>query len=194
MDSIECAKQKVRTIIAGSSVPEDPLHAENTLLWLLRLEPRADTALQLAALAHDLDRAREETKVQRADFAEYDAFKAAHADHGAAILRRILEACGVKAPIIEEACRLVRHHESGGDPRSDLLKEADSVSFFEVNLPLYYQREGREETMRRCVWGYHRLSPRTQKIVRQMTCADPDLTALLKAAIRQAGRNQVIPD
>jgi hypothetical protein len=31
MDSIDCAKQRIREIIADSGVPEDPRHAENTL-------------------------------------------------------------------------------------------------------------------------------------------------------------------
>ena len=51
MDSIDCAKQKIRLIIAGSRVSEDPRHAENTLEWLLHLDPHADDALQIAALA-----------------------------------------------------------------------------------------------------------------------------------------------
>ncbi len=68
MDNVDCAKQKIRAVIAGSRVPEDPRHADNTLEWLLRLEPDAGDALQLAALAHDIDRAIEETKVKRSDF------------------------------------------------------------------------------------------------------------------------------
>ncbi|MDL1957887.1 MAG: DUF4202 domain-containing protein, partial [Deltaproteobacteria bacterium] len=79
MTSVECAKQKIRLVVAGSLVPEDLRHADNTLEWLLRLAPDAGYALQLAALAHDIDRAIEETKVNRADFDDYNAFKAAHA-------------------------------------------------------------------------------------------------------------------
>ncbi len=107
MSSIECAKHKIRLIVAGSRVPEDSRHANNTLEWLLRLEPDADDALQLAALAHDIDRAIEDTKIDRADFDDYDAFKAAHARNGAKILRPILTACGVDLDIVDEACRLV---------------------------------------------------------------------------------------
>jgi hypothetical protein len=186
MDSIECAKQRIREIIADSRVPEDPRHAENTLKWLFRLETQADPALQIAALGHDIDRAVETRKVRRTDFNDYDAFKAAHARNGAAILREILNKCAVAKSVADEACRLVTLHEVGGDPRSDLLKDADSVSFFKVNMPLYYQREGWEETRRRCSWGYRRLSVRLKKIVRRLTYDDEALTRLLKEAIRQA--------
>ncbi len=186
MDSIECAKQRIREIIADSGVPEDPRHAENTLKWLFRLEPKADPAFQIAALAHDIDRAVETRKVRREDFTDYNEFKAAHARNGAEILRAILDKCGVAKSVADEACRLVTLHEVGGDPRSDLLQDADSISFFEVNMPLYYQREGWEETRRRCSWGYRRLSLRMKKIARRITYDDEALTRLLKEAIRQA--------
>ncbi len=150
--------------MSGSSVPEDPRHAENTLEWLLRLEPDADEALQIVALGHDIDRAVEARKVQRANFTDYDVFKAAHARNGAIILKEIMDEGGVPQDIAEEVCRLVCCHEVGGDPRSDLLKDADSISYFDVNLPLYYERNGWEETKRRCLWGYRRLSPRMKEV------------------------------
>ncbi|MBW1768809.1 MAG: DUF4202 family protein [Deltaproteobacteria bacterium] len=186
MDSIENAKKKIRDMIVGSKVPEDPRHAENTLEWLLRLDPKADQAVQIAALGHDIDRADEPRKVRRADYDDYDEFKTAHARNGAKVLRSLLDRCGVARPITEEACRLVTLHEFGGDSRSDLLRDADSISFFEVNMPLYYQREGRDETMRRCIWGYRRLSGRLKKIAKRITYEDETLTRLLKKAIQQA--------
>ena len=79
MNSLERVEQRIAEVISGSSVPEDPAHSRNTLEWLLRLAPQADTALRIAALGHDIERAVEARKVRRADFADYDAFKAAHA-------------------------------------------------------------------------------------------------------------------
>jgi len=183
MDSVDCAKQRIRLVISGSRVPEDSRHADNTLEWLLRLAPDADDALQLAALAHDIDRAINEVKVKRADFDDYDAFKAVHASNGAEILRPILTACGVEQHIVDEACRLVEVHEVGGDLRSDLLKEADGISYFDVNLPLYYQREGWEEAKRRSRWGYRRLSPRAQEIVRHIAYEEKALVRLLQEVV-----------
>jgi hypothetical protein len=183
LTNIECAKRKIRLIITGSRSPEDPRHADNTLEWLLRLQPNASEALQLAALAHDIDRAIAEIKVRRADFDDYDAFKATHARNGAEILRSILTACGVERTIVEEACRLVELHEVGGDRGSDLLKDADSISYFDVNLPLYYQREGLAETKRRSLWGYQRLSARARKIVENISYEEEVLTRLLREVI-----------
>ena len=189
MDNIDCAKQKIRAVIAGSRVPEDPRHADNTLEWLLRLEPDADQALQLAALAHDIDRAIEEIKVKRTDFDDYDAFKAAHAHNGAEILRSILIRCDVEGDIVDEACHLVEVHEVGGDPRSDLLKDADSISYFDVNLLLYYQREGWAETQRRSLWGYRRLTQRAQEIVKGIEYEEEDLISLMKTVFDRAEKS-----
>ncbi len=186
MRSIECAKQKIRLVIAGSQVPEDSRHADNTLEWLLRLEPHADDALQLAALAHDIDRAIEERKVKRADFDDYDAFKAAHARNGVEVLRPILTSCGVEQHIVDEACRLVEVHEVGGDFRSDLLKDADSISYFDVNLPFYYRREGWNEAKRRSSWGYRRLSPRAKEIVKHIVHTEEASVRLLREVIHES--------
>ncbi len=183
ISSVECAKQEIRLYIARSEVPEDPRHADNTLKWLLCLEPNAKIALQLAALAHDIDRADEEIKVRRAHFDDYDAFKAAHALKGAEILRPILTECDLEWDIVNETCRLVAAHEVGGDPRSDVLKDADSISYFDVNLPLYYEREGWTETKRRSRWGYRRLSPRAKEIVKHICYEEDMLMRLLREVI-----------
>jgi len=96
-------------------------------------------------------------------------------------------ACAVlPGPLLRRSDRLVTLHEVGGDSRSDLLRDADCISFFDVNLPLYYQREGWDESMRSCIWGYRRLSVRLKKITKRITYEDETLTRLLKMAIQQA--------
>ena len=192
MNNIESAKGKIREVIAASKVPEDPGHADNTLAWLFKLDPKTDPAMQIAALAHDIDRAVEARKVRRSDFDDYDVFKAAHAQNGAKILREILDDCQVAKDITDEACRLVTLHEVGGDSRSDLLKDVDSISYFDVNMPLYFQREGWDETKRRCVWGYRRLSSQGKEIVKGITYEKQALTRLLNEAIGQAEGKYVL--
>ena len=79
----------------------------------------------------------------------------------------------------------MRHHETGGDPRADLLKDADSLSFFQVNLPHYYARNSVEETRRRCLWGYRRLSEKQRRVVATFRYPDKTLESLLKAWIAE---------
>ncbi len=192
INSIACAKQKIRAIISKSGVPEDPVHAENVLEWVLKLKPDAEEALQIAALAHDIDRAVEKRKISRSDFNDYDAFKAAHAENSARILREILNGCRVEQTIIDEACQLVERHEAGGDLYSDLLKDSDSISFFEVNMPLYFQREGYEETLKRCIWGYQRLSSKMKVICQKMTYSHHSLVKILQETVHNtSGKDEI---
>jgi len=184
MSNLAAAKQAIIATIAGSSVPEDPTHAENTLEWLLKLNPHADDALQIAALGHDIDRACA-SKVNRAAYANYDLFKAAHAKNSAQILKELLEKYKVSASIIEKVVNLVVHHEVGGYPEADQLKDADSISYFDGNLELYYQREGWQETKRRAQWGYQRLSPKMKEVLREFHYKSQDLNRLLQEVISE---------
>lgn len=171
--------QRLHKIIAGSSVPEDLLHAENTLMWLLRFNPRASQALQIAAFAHDIERALENKKIRRTDFNNYDAFKSSHASNSSKILMEILTECDIHRAISLEACSLVSLHEIGGNANADLLMNVDSISYFDVNLPLYFQREGLDETLQRSVWGYKRLSERGGKIVKKLKYSEEILTRMM---------------
>ncbi len=186
MSSLERATQRIAEVIAQSTVPEDPRHSQNTREWLLELDPGADEALQFAALGHDIDRAVADRKVQRAEYSDYDAFKAAHARNGAQILTELLEECGINdAAFLREVHRLVCCHEVGGDPRSDLLVDADSLSYFDVNLPLYFARNSWEETQRRCVWGYRRLSERSLPLAVNLSYPDPELQRLVEESLAE---------
>ena len=173
--------EAIEKVIAQSSVTEDPIHSKNTLNWLLRLKPDADEALQIAALGHDIERAVEERKVKRQDFEDYDAFKQAHARNSASILRDLMLNNRISDPkFVGDVHTLVCRHEVGGDPRSDVLKDADSLSYFDVNLPHFYRREGWEDTLDRCLWGYRRLSENGKAMLHEIRHDDEDLREVLE--------------
>lgn len=189
MNSTERLRRNIESTIARSGVAEDPVHSKSTLKWLLKLKPDADEALQIAALGHDIERAVQQRKVRREDFPDYDRFKAAHANNSAEILKELMLECGVEdETLIQEVYDLVCRHEVGGDPRCDLLKDADGISFFEVNLLFYYQRNGPEETKRRCRWGYRRLSEKMKHVVGNLTFENEQLNGLLKLTIEEGRR------
>ena len=166
MDRIYLVKRKIEEVIKGSSVPEDPIHSKNTLKWLLKLKPNADEGLKIAALSHDIERAIEKRKVRRKDFKDYD----------------------IRKKMIDEVYFLVRHHETGGTKPVDILKDADSISYFDVNLPLYFVRNDLKETKRRCLWGYQRLSDKGKSIIAGFDYQNKELNALMRDCIRESGR------
>ncbi len=186
MDKINLVKGKIEEVIKGSSVPEDPIHSKNTLEWLLKLMPDADENLKIAALGHDIERAIENRKVRRKDYKDYNSFKDAHALSSANVLAEIMQVHDIDKIMIDEVFFLVRHHEIGGTDRVDILKDADSISYFDVNLPLYFIRNSLPETKRRCLWGYHRLSDRGKRIVAGFDYRNKDLNTLVKVWIKES--------
>jgi hypothetical protein len=180
MDSIDCVKKKIEEIIKKSPVPEDPIHSKNTLEWLLWLEPDADEALQIAALGHDIERAIEERKVRREDYKNYDEFKDAHASNSAKILAEIMKECSISKKLADDSFFLVCQHETGGTRRSDILRDADSISFFHVNLPYYFIRNGVAETRKRFLWGYRRLPDNLKRLVAEFDYQNKELASLVR--------------
>ncbi len=183
MDSIDCVKKRIEEIIKTSPVPEDPIHAKNTLEWLLWLKPDAEEALQIAALGHDIERAIEERKVRREDYKDYDEFKDAHASNSAKILAEIMRECTTGRELVDDTFFLVCQHETGGTRHADILRNADSISFFDVNLHHYFIRNSPEETKKRCLWGYKRLSNRLKSIVAEFVYHNKELEALVRTCI-----------
>jgi len=183
---IDCVIRKIRDTIAHSPVPEDPLHAENTLIWVLRIAPQAGESLKIAALGHDIERAERDRRVRREDFPTYDAYKEAHAARSAELLREIMETCGADSSLTREVVDLVRKHETGGTPEADILREADSLSFFDTNITLFYEREGRDTTKERILWGLKRLSESSLRFLYEMKFEPPELEILVRSCINKA--------
>jgi hypothetical protein len=183
MDWIEILERRIESIIKNSKVPEDPFHSKNTLEWVCRLTPKIDPALKIAALGHDIERAIEERKVRSHNFKTYDEFKRAHALNSASILKELMLQFNLDSSLVDEVYYLTAHHEEGGDKKADILKDADCISFFDVNLKFYYLRNSLDETKRRCLWGYSRMSQKAREIVSSFHYHDKLLQKIVDAAI-----------
>ena len=150
---------------------------------MLKLENDADDALKIAALGHDIERAIEAQKVKRSNYKDFDKFKQVHALNSAKILAEILTKYDINQKLVDDILYLVSHHEIGGDKRSDVLRDADTISFFHVNLPYYFARSGVEETKRRILWGYNKLPGNLRRIVVEFKYHDKDLELLVRKCI-----------
>ena len=183
MDNIDCVKKQIGEVIKKSLVPEDPIHSKNTLEWLLKLRPDADEALKIAALGHDIERAIEERKVKREWYKSYDEFKDAHASNSAKILAEIMKDCKINRKLANDIFFLVGHHETGGTDDADVLRDADTISFFQVNLPYYFVRNGVKETKKRFRWGYRKLPENLKRVVAEFDYQNKELESLVRACI-----------
>lgn len=164
-------KNEILQILRHSAIPEDYEHALNVLKWVNRLKPDADFPLRIASIGHDIERALPEQKVQRMNFPSYDDFKRAHAENSAKIVNEILSTYPIAQDVIERVHYLIANHEFGKDGDLDLtiLKDADSLSFFETNLSYYFHREGEKETYFRMQWGYDRMSGRAKRFLKNFS-------------------------
>jgi len=170
---------KVADLTMLSVFPEESIHAENTLEWVLKLHPEAGITLQIAALGHDIERSFDEKRIVSSDYETYDEYKQAHALNSAQIFAQILEEMGVDQEMVDDVAHLVANHESGGDERSEILKDADTLSFFHVNLPFFYDRKGADITRKRCVWAYKHLPEDLHIEVEEFDYMDEELRALV---------------
>ena len=183
MNMLKNIESEIEKIISKSQVPEDPIHSKNTKEWVLKLRPEADTALQVAALGHDIERSITERKIRREDHEDYDEFKKAHSQMSARILHEILLLYNLDRTVRDKVYDLVILHETGGSLEADILKDGDSISFFDVSLPLYFQRNYEEETAFRMRWGYKRLSKRARSIVRNFSYDNAKLKTFFQKVI-----------
>ena len=175
-------KNDILQILSYSAIPEDYEHAFNVLKWVHRLKPDADFPLRIASLGHDIERALPDQKVQRVNFSAYDDFKRAHAENSANIVDEILARYPVAPDVIERVHYLIANHEFGkeGDLDLTILKDADSLSFFEINLPYYFHREGEQETYFRMQWGYNRMSERARQFLQNFSHEEDVLNDFLQ--------------
>ena len=183
MSVVKNMESEIERIISKSEIPEDSRHSKNTRAWVLKLKPEADIALQIAALGHDIERSMKELKIKRENYTDYNEFKMAHARNSAKVLDDLLSKYDLNETIRYKISHLVSHHEFGGYPEANILKDADSISYFDVNLPFYFQRNSRGETEFRIIWGYQRLSDEAKSIVRNFSYDNIELEAVFRDVV-----------
>lgn len=184
-ESINILRGKISEIVTLSPYSEDFIHSLNTYEWVCKLNPEAedDRALEMAALGHDIERGLNDRRIESRGYETYDEFKQAHALNSAEALVELMEESGIEQALIDDVAHLVANHETGGNEREELLKDANVLSFFHVCLPLYYDRHGTDITKKRCVWGYKKLSQKFREHIREMEFLDSDLLILISESI-----------
>ncbi len=145
-------------------VEADYRHALDVWEWVLRLDPDAGGAVQIAALFHDIERVFTEAEVRSEQaVAEYDDYKARHAARSARITERVLAEEGIDPALREQATELIAGHDQPGRASSAdavLLEDADALSFFSLNSAGYLAYYGEAQARRKIEWTLARLSPR----------------------------------
>lgn len=173
MENFEAIKKEIEDIISKSPLEFDLNHARWTLECLLKIKPDADETLQIAAFAHDIERGNlkvDDISKER-DLADLE-FLRPHEEGGALIIGKILERYHVDRKIIEKVKHLVARHEEGGDDDQNLIKDIDSMAFFEYGVPRfllgsYWQKIDKTIIKKKIEWMYNRItSEKVKEMVR----------------------------
>lgn len=165
-------------------VVADYRHALDAWQWVLRLAPRADIALQTAALFHDVERLRSEPDARVEHHArDYQAFKDAHAARGADVACELLAEVGMDKGTRERVRWLIgRHERSESDVCLTLLNDADALSFFSLNASGFVRYFPLEHTRRKVAYTLKRLRPNQRWRLARIRLA-PQVRRLLEEAL-----------
>jgi len=167
-------------------VKADLDHAVDAWQWMLRLDPDASLAAQLAALFHDIERLESEADKRVEQHApDYAKFKNAHARRGGDIAYDVLVKAGVDDATASRVRQLVAVHEvRGTDAEVDLLNDADALSFFSLNSPGYADYFGPEQTRKKVRYTLARLGPRARE---RLSCVRlrPDVDQHLATCVKE---------
>jgi hypothetical protein len=165
---------------------KDRTHSLLTREWVLKLDKNASVALQIAALAHDIDRTIEERRVKTDEAKnpeEYEKLKEQHAKVSADIICEELEKVGVNKKTIERVRYLVEHHEVGGDEEANILRDADSLTFFSFDIFPYFEDRGYQKTKYKIIFTYSRMSDKAKEFVKKMKYKDNELKSIINEVI-----------
>jgi len=143
-------------------------HLERTVYWVKKLKPNADEAFLIAAFAHDIETAFAWKKLQKnykPKFVDKSQLKK-HQKEGAEIIGEFLKNQGANPEMVKRVKMLISKHEEGGNEDQTLLRDADSISFFENNVGIFLKiakKAGKERVKQKFDWMYNRITSKKAK-------------------------------
>lgn len=164
---LDQVRNEILEVLSKSDLALEAEHGENTLKWVWEIKPDASLALQIAALGHDIERSRLD-RFKSEDFSDHSEYKRLHSEKGAEMLGELLHNLDIDDKIINDVEDLVRLHEVGGTEEADILRDADSISFFDNNLEFYIGYKGLEAAKKQAEYKFSRCSERAQDYIKKL--------------------------
>jgi len=166
----ELEKEIKDIILKGKNGKRAFIHAKGVRKYLLQLNPQADYALQISALAHDIERATDiisKKKKEELRKKDYTAYKREHSIVGAKITKELLTKHKYDKKFIQKVEYLITNHEFGGDIEVNYLRDADSLSFFADNAKWYLEHDHTIEQLKdKLEFMYSRAGKKAQELIR----------------------------
>ncbi|MFZ2189992.1 MAG: HD domain-containing protein [Candidatus Magasanikiibacteriota bacterium] len=126
----------IKKSFKGKELKHVLIHSLRVSFWIKQLRKKPDEALCIAALAHDIDKSTEIknqlARIQKSKqgFRDKKNLKL-HQENSAQIIGNFLNQNKAPEKMIKRVKMLVSKHEDGGNRDQNILKDSDSISFFE---------------------------------------------------------------
>jgi len=136
--------QKLSEFIKSKNI--EPEHMLQTGFWLRKIYPEADEEMFIAAICHDIERlfplregeVKPPKSLKDEDNEEYLIW---HGKRSAEFAEKLLREYGFDdEERLGRIKTLIAEHSFGGTKERDLIRDADSISFFENNAELFIQK------------------------------------------------------
>lgn len=170
-------EKSIRYFFATSYGADKSLaHFERTVHWLKYLDENATVEKRIAAYAHDIQRAFRRNSTIDKIISSPDGFQDAemlrqHQQEGADIVAKELSRLGASDGLVNKVKSLIAKHEEGGSVDQNNLKDADSISFFEMNadhfVKKFAKQIGKQKVRDKFEWMYSRItSDKAKKVAK----------------------------
>ena len=158
-------------LTAHDDIPAELLYAQRMTEWLMKLEPNASEALQLAVRGQHLRRwqlARDSYPMDRVGYLRWRTdLKNLHAKE----LGQLMADCGYDEETIASAQSLVKKDRLKQNPEAQLLEDAACLVFLEHELPDFAAKHPTDKVIDILRKTWPKMSPRAQTIALELPLA-----------------------
>lgn len=175
---------EIEETLPNANWEDELLHGQTALKWLLKLDPNADDDIKIASLAHDIDRAFPPEKTlhieQVKEKDSYADYKRKHAERSGEIIAEILKQHDCSDEFIKRVKEFTEKHEEGGSIESDLVRDADSIAYFDAAIDWFFDQTGLENTKNKIDFMFDRASNKVREIIKGLEYKNPELREYIK--------------
>lgn len=158
-----------RDQISGMDFPKELLYARRMTEWLLRLDPEASEALQLAARCQHIERwriPREDYPMDRKGYLKWRSdLKKFHAERAG----EILQEAGYDSDMIERVQYLVMKKGLKKDPESQLLEDVICLVFLDYYFAEFIEKHTDEKIISILQKTWRKMSERGHEAAKQLS-------------------------
>lgn len=153
----------------GSGRKRIAKHLTRTAFWVGELKPDADEAMYIAAVSHDIERVKSKRNVDKKEKKSFldEELLRMHQKKGAEIIAEFLNKQKASKELIDRVVMLVEKHEIGGNNDQNIIKDADSISFFENNIDYFVEvkveANGKDRVKEKFDWMFNRINSKEAK-------------------------------